>query len=329
MGTIVGKRVNSIGYGMGSLTSPHKSVSTADAIAVLKTALEAGANCWNAGLIYGTSTYNSCHLLNAYFTQYPSDVDRVCVSVKGCFDLWQGKIFNDADSVRASIDEALRVIDGKCKIDIFEPCRVDPRIPIEETVGAIAEYVRAGKVGGIGLSECGAGTIRRAMKVHPIAAVEIEISLISTEAFTNGITQTCRDYNIPIIAYSPLGHGFLTGQIRRLDDIPQSDYRRMFPRFQPDAFADNIRLVEEVKAIAQKKGCSEVQIAIAWVAAQSEKAGVPIIPIPGSSNLPRTKENTSHIKLEKSELTDIEDILRKIEVKGGRAPGKFAHLLNG
>ena len=324
--TMAGKTVGRISFGMAGLTGFGK-VSTEDAIATLKAALYAGANFWNAGEIYGKPDYNSLHLLNAYFTKYPGDAEKVVISVKSCFDLMGGKTFNDTEGVRACIDRCLAVLDGKCKIDIFEPARLDPNVPVEETVRAIAEYVKAGKIGSVGLSECGAASIRKASAVTPISAVEIELSLFETGIFTNGVADVCKELNIPIVAYSPLNKGFLTGQLRKYEDMPEKDYRQMFPRFQPDVFDENLKLVEEVERLAKGKGYSAIQVAIAWVAAQSETIGVPVIPIPGASSVPRVDENMKEVTLSKTELEEISAILEKIEVKGGRAPARFSHFL--
>jgi pyridoxine 4-dehydrogenase len=175
----------------------------------MKTALSLGANFWNGGELYGTPARNSLHLLNEYFTKYPEDADKVVLSIKG--GGIPGTLLPDGskENVRRSIDECLRVLDGKKFLDLFECSRVDPNVPIEDTIGYIAEYVKAGKVGGISLSEVSANTIRRAHKVHPISAVEIELSLWVTTFLENGVIATCAELGIPVIAYSPLGRGFL------------------------------------------------------------------------------------------------------------------------
>ena len=179
----------------------------------MKTALERGANNWNGGELYGTPERNSLHLLNEYFTKYPEDADKVVLSIKGGMVPGQMQVDGSKAGVQRSIDECLRVLDGKKFLDLFECARVDPNIPVEETIAAIAEYVKAGKLGGISLSEVNANTIRRAAKVHKISAVEVELSLWHTEILENGVAQACAELDIPIIAYSPLGRGFLVSQI--------------------------------------------------------------------------------------------------------------------
>lgn len=175
----------------------------------MREALKQGSNFWNAGEIYGTPERNSLHLLNEYFTKYPEDAEKVVLSVKGAFKPGQPVMDGSKENVIRSIEECLRVLDGKKSLDIFECARVDPNVPIEDTVSFIAPYVKAGKVGGIGLSEANAANIRRAAKVHTIAAVEAELSLWSTHIFDNGTVDVCGELGIPIIAYSPLGKGFL------------------------------------------------------------------------------------------------------------------------
>ena len=326
--TIADRPVGPIGFGMGGLTSHLKQppIQTQDAIDTLKAALDAGANCWNAGTNYGTPEYNSLHLLNAYFTKYPEDADKVVVSVKSCFEFGTG-IHVDAQSVRDSIEHCLKVIDGKCRIDVFQAARLDPNVPVEETVGAIAEYLKAGKIGGVGLSECSVESIKQAVAVTPIAAVEVEVSMFETGIFRNGIAEACKKNSIPIVAYSPLNRGFLSGQIRRQEDLPEKDFRHMMPRWQADAFDHNFKLVEEAEKVAKQKGCSSVQVALAWVVAQTESVGVPVIPIPGASSISRLRENMESVMLSDEELKGIDEVLEKTEVKGGRAPAQFTKYL--
>jgi pyridoxine 4-dehydrogenase len=175
----------------------------------MRTALSLGANAWNGGELYGSPERNSLHLLNEYFTKYPEDAEKVVLSIKG--GLVPGGLMPDGSkkNVDRSIGECLKVLDGKKSLDLFECARVDPNTPIEDTISAIAEWVKAGKLGGISLSEVNANTVRRAHKIHPISAVEVEVSLWATEPFENGVAQACAELGIPIIAYSPLGRGFL------------------------------------------------------------------------------------------------------------------------
>ncbi|KAF2859224.1 Aldo/keto reductase [Piedraia hortae CBS 480.64] len=323
--TVAGKPVGPIGFGMISVS---RKSSPDEGIATLKAALNAGANFWNAGEFYGTAEYNSLHLLNKYFAKYPEDADKVVVSVKGCFDMASAKALNDEKGVRGSIENCLKILDGKCKIDVFEAARGDPDVPIETTVGAIAEYVKAGKVGGIGLSECSASTIRKASAVHPITAVEVELSPFETKILTNGVADTCREHKIPIIAYSPLGHGFLSGELKKFEDMAPDDYRRNFPRFKSDVFDNNIQVAHQVEQMAKTKGCSMPQVAIAWVLAQTKLVGAPVIPIPGTTKVSRLEENMNPAKLSDQDVAELSDAVAKIEVKGDRAPEAFKKYLD-
>jgi pyridoxine 4-dehydrogenase len=190
------------------------------------------------------------------------------------------------------------------------------------------EYVKEGKLGGISLSECSANTIRRAAKVAKIDAVEVEFSLWETTILQNGVAQACRELDIPIVAYSPLGRGFLTGQVKKLDDIPKDDIRRHSPRFsEPEAFEKNLELVRELEKLAKRKGCKPGQLAIAWVRAQGEKPDMPtIIPIPGASSPERIRENMTEVELSENDLKEIDSLLASIEIAGGRYAGAGAAL---
>lgn len=325
--TISSHPIGPIGFGMMGLTNPRSLPAQATAIATLKAALNAGSDVWNAGFIYGTPSYNSLHLLNAYFTQYPEDADKVVISVKACFDIATRSAQNDPAGVRKAVETCLDILDGKCRIDIFQPCRIDPEVPVEDTVAAIAEFVKGGKIGGIGLSECGAATIRRAVAMHPVAGVEVEASLFERSIFTNGVVDVCKEFDIPIFAYSPLGKGFLTGRFKKWEDIPKDDHRHYFPRFGKEAFAENVKLVEEVEKVAERKGCTVAQVAIGWLVKRSGEVGVRIVPIPGASSVGRVEENVALTKLMEEEMREVETVLASGEVKGGRAPAGFEKFL--
>jgi aryl-alcohol dehydrogenase-like predicted oxidoreductase len=187
-------------------------------------------------------------------------------------------------------------------IDLYYQHRVDPKVPIEETVGAMAELVRAGKVRHLGLSEAAPATIRRAAAVHPIAALQTEYSLWSREP-EDGLLQAVRALGIGFVAYSPLGRGFLTGQIRKFEDLPANDRRLIFPRFQGANFQKNLDLVAQIEAMATEKGCAPWQLALAWVLAQ----GGDVVPIPGTKRLKYLDENMGAlgVSLTPAELTAI------------------------
>lgn len=295
----------------------------------MRTALSHGANFWNGGEFYGTTEYNSLHLLSSYFEKYPADAEKVVLSIKG--GLGPNMVPDGSEAgVRRSVDACLAGLGGKKKLDIFECARVDPKTPVETSIGVLATYVKEGKLGGISLSEVRAETIRRAHKVHPICAVEVELSLWSTEILTNGVAATCAELGIPIVAYSPLGRGFLTGDIKKRSDIPEGDIRHRMPRFQDDVFDKNISWVEKLQKLAKKKNYTGAQLALAWVKGLSGAEGMPvIIPIPGATTKERVTENMKDVKLDKADMDEINEILEKTEVHGARYPAAFQHLLDG
>jgi len=330
MPTIVGKEIGPIGYGLMGLTWKQTPPSRDQSFAAMKASLQHGANFWNGGELYGPPDANSLQLLNEYFTKYPADAEKVVLSIKG--GLKKGEMVPDGgeENVKRSIDECLKVLDGKIKLDLFECARVDPKTPIEVTIRAMIPYLESGKLGGISLSECSADTIRRAAKVHKISAVEVEFSLWSLEILENGVAQACAELDIPIVAYSPLGRGFLTGQIKSASDIPEGDMRKHMPRFHPDHFDDNLALVRELEKLGKKKGCTAGQIGVAWVIAQSEKPNMPLfIPIPGASHEDRVKENSVQVKLSKEDLDEIDEIVKKTPVHGSRYAQSHSGLLFG
>lgn len=203
-------------------------------------------------------------------------------------------------------------------------------MPIETTIGALAEYVTDGKIGGIGLSEVKAETIRRAHRVHPISAVEVEVSMWETQALTNGVASTCAELGIPVVAYSPLGRGFLTGAIKTVEDLPAEDMRRHFPRFSAENFPKNVELVAEVERLAARKGCRPSQLALAWVRQLGERPGMPtFIPIPGATTEARVVENLTEVRLGEGEMEEIERLLESVVVVGDRYPGHIQKLNDG
>ena len=244
------------------------------------------------------------------------------LSIKGAYDGATQSPTASPEQIRASVEECLTLLDGLKSIDLFEPARVDPNVPIEESVRALAELIKEGKIGSYGLSEVSAQTIRRAHAVYPPAAVEIELSLFSQGALEKGgVVDTCRELSIPVVGYSPLDRGWLTGQFKTLDDIPKDDFRRFYPRFQPGNFEKNVELAEAVGNVAKKKGTTSAQVAIAWVQQQG------VLPIPGSTKVERVMENTKYVELTQAETQELEKALSKATVSGHRYPEIFrAHL---
>jgi aryl-alcohol dehydrogenase-like predicted oxidoreductase len=227
--------------------------------------------------------------------------------------------------VRASCDASLKRL-GVETIDLYYQHRVDPNTPIEETVGAMGELVRAGKVRHIGLSEAGPATIRRAAAVHPIAALQTEYSLWTRDP-EDEVLPTTRELGIAFVAYSPLGRGFLTGQYKRYEDLAADDYRRFSPRFQGENFQKNLDLVARVEDIAKEKECTPSQLALAWLLAQGED----IIPIPGTKRRKYLEENAGgmSIALTADDLRRIDEVAPHGAASGARYPEHMMALING
>ncbi|OJJ49665.1 hypothetical protein ASPZODRAFT_149157 [Penicilliopsis zonata CBS 506.65] len=320
MPSLVGKEIGATGYGMMRLTWNTQLPSEEQSFETLDTALDLGANFWNGGELYGPVDFNSCHLLNKYFTKYPEKADKVILSIKGGNKVgelvWDGSEAN----IRRSVDECLRILDGKKTIDIFECARQDPKTTVEQTVTILAQYVKEGKIGGIGLSEVDAETVRRAHKVHPIAAVEVELSLFDTHILEDGTAKACAELGIPVVAYSPLGRGILAGAFTNLSEVPKGEFVHLLPRFQGEAMEQNLKLVNAVKELAARKNVAPAQIALAWVLALSEKPGMPtMIPIPGATTKDRVTQNMRGVPvLSDADLAEIDAILKLHEVIGDR-----------
>jgi aryl-alcohol dehydrogenase-like predicted oxidoreductase len=229
-----------------------------------------------------------------------------------------------AEYVRAACDASLRRL-GVDAIDLYYQHRVDPNTPIEETVGAMADLVRQGKVRYLGLSEASPATIRRAHAVHPITALQTEYSLWSRDP-EDELLGTVRELGITFVAYSPLGRGFLTGQITRFDDFAADDYRRLSPHFQGENFARNLRLVRRVEKIAKKKGCAPAQLALAWVLAQGDD----VIPVPGTKRRSYLEENAAaaDLTLTAKDLQRLDEVAPRGAAAGSRYPEDMMQFVN-
>ncbi len=227
--------------------------------------------------------------------------------------------------VRQACEASLRRL-GVDTIDLYYQHRVDPNTPIEETVGAMAQLVKEGKVRFLGLSEAGASTLRRAVKIHPITALQTEYSLWTRDP-EDEILATCRELGIGFVAYSPLGRGFLTGQFKRFDDLPADDYRRSSPRFQGENFQRNLDLVRRVEEIAREKNCKPSQLALAWVLAQGED----IVPIPGTKRRKYLEENVGalDVHLSGDDLRRIDQVFPLAAAAGKRYPESMMRVVNG
>ncbi|KAF4473137.1 aldo keto reductase [Fusarium agapanthi] len=317
---ILGKHVGPIGFGLMGLTA--RPLPDEDAFAAIRTALDSGCNWLNGGEFYGPPDANSLALMRRYLEKYPKDADRIVLTIKG--GLGPNYVpLGTKENIRRSIDDCLKTLGPVGRIASFEIGRKDPNVDYEEdTLAAISKYVKDGKIDGISCSELNANTLRSAAKKFKITALEIELSLFTTEPLTNGLLEVCAELDIPVLAYSPLGRGFLGGQIKSVEDLPENDMRaKIHPRWQGDNFRKNVQLVDDIEALAKKKGCTVSQIAINWLLSLSHRPGMPtIVPIPGSTKPDRIRENATIIDLTEEDLRDIDTLLASFTPAGDRYP---------
>ena len=295
-----------------------------ESLATLERALELGVTFFDTADVYGPHT-NEELLGRALQRQR----ERIVLATKFGLSRDPDKPqFNEVngkpDYVHRACDESLRRL-GVSVIDLYYLHRVDPATPIEETVGAMAELVQAGKVRYLGLSEAGSATIRRAHAVHPLTAVQSEYSLWTRDP-EDEVLSACRELGIGFVPFSPLGRGFLTGQIKRFDDLEEGDYRRSSPRFQAENFQRNLDLVQRVGALAREKHCSPAQLALAWVLAQGED----IVPIPGTKRRRYLQENLGalDVHLTSADLARIEEVAPRSAFSGPRYSEAMMGMVN-
>ncbi|KAI8950988.1 aldo/keto reductase [Xylaria longipes] len=324
---LLGKEVGPTGFGMMGFTWRANPCPQEQAFEALREAIKQGKVFWNGGEFYGTPEYNSLVLLDRYFEKYPEDADKVILSVKGGLNLQTHAPDGSPDGTRRTIDNCLRQLNGRKKLDMFEFARRDQNADMKTSFDIIQkEYIDTGKVGGISLSEVRAETIHEAVKYAKIAACEVELSLFATDVLHNGVAAACAQYNIPLVAYSPVGRGFLTGQIKTFEDIPNDSWLKFQPRFQPGGnFENNIKLVHQVEQLAKQKGCTPAQLAISWVRALNGRPGMPtIIPIPGATTAERVRENAKVVELTDEDMAAIDKILDGFKPIGRRYPNSVS-----
>jgi aryl-alcohol dehydrogenase-like predicted oxidoreductase len=319
-----GLSVSAIGLGCMGMSEFYGVGDDEASISLLHRAIDLGVNFWDTADMYGVG-HNEMLVGRAL----RGHRDQVVLATKFAnmrrIDGAYLGVNGTPEYVRAACEMSLRRL-GVDTIDLYYQHRVDPNTPIEETVGAMAELVKEGKVRFLGLSEASPQTIRRAAAVHPITALQTEYSLWSREP-EDEILATCRELGIAFVAYSPLGRGFLTGQIKRFEDFAADDFRRSNPRFQGENFDKNLQLVNEIERMASEKGIPASQLALAWVLAQGED----IIPIPGTRREKYLQENLGalEVTLTQDELDRLDEIMPAGAAVGERYAERSMRFLNG
>jgi aryl-alcohol dehydrogenase-like predicted oxidoreductase len=310
-----GLQVSELGLGCMGMSEFYGPHDEAESIAVIHKAIDLGVTFLDTADIYGIG--HNEELVGRALRGRREQVVLATKfgNVRGQDGSFQG-VNGKPQYVRSACDASLRRL-GTDVIDLYYQHRVDPNTPIEDTVGALAELAREGKVRFLGLSEAGSQTIRRAHAVHPISALQTEYSLWTRDP-EDEILPTIRELGIGFVAYSPLGRGFLTGQIKRVEDLAPDDWRRNSPRFQGENFQRNLRLVTEIESMAREKKCTSSQLALAWVLAQ----GQDIVPIPGTKRAHYLEENVvaTRVRLDPEDLARIDRVLPHGAASGSRYP---------
>ncbi|QWT19852.1 aldo/keto reductase [Bacillus sp. NP157] len=320
-----GPEVSAQGLGCMGMSEFYGAGDEKENIATLERALELGISFWDTSDAYGPHTNEELigRVLQGrrdkvfLATKFGIVRDPANPSSRG--------VSGRPEYVRSSVEGSLRRLKTDY-IDLYYQHRVDRTVPIEETVGAMAELVKEGKVRHLGLSEASAESIGRAAKVHPITALQSEYSLWTRDPETTGTLAACRENGIALVAYSPLGRGFLTGAITTPDDFAEDDYRRHNPRFTGENFTKNLELVGKVKKFAADKGCTPGQLALAWVLAK----GQDIVPIPGTKRVKYLEENAAavEVKLTESELAEIDAVFPPESAVGERYAASMMGSIN-
>jgi len=313
-----GLTVSPVGLGCMGMSEFYGKHDEKTSLKTLNKAVELGVSFWDSSDIYGPHTNEL--LLGRYFAENPGHRDQISLATKfgivrnndGEFTGLNGR----PEYVKQACDASLKRL-GVDHIDLYYQHRMDPNVAIEETVGAMGDLVKAGKVRYLGLSEAGAATLQRAHDTHPISALQSEYSLWSRD-IEDDILPKCRELGIGLVAYSPLGRGFLTGAIKNRNDLSSDDWRLNNPRFEEQNFAKNMSMVEQIKQLAESKNCSAAQLALAWIRHRGED----YVSIPGTRQAARLQENADSvaIDLQASDLSDIETILSNNAASGSRYP---------
>ncbi len=311
-----GLEVSAIGFGcMGLNFSYGHALSNDESIKLIRQAVEGGVTFFDTAEVYGPFTNEE--IVGEALAPVR---DKVVIATKFGFKYENGKqagLDSRPENIRKVADASLKRL-GVEAIDLFYQHRVDPNVPIEDVAGAVKDLIAAGKVRHFGLSEPGAQTVRRAHAVQPITALQNEYSLWTRGPETNGILQACEELGIGLVAYSPLGKGFLTGAMSKDTKIGENDFRKILPRFTPEAMEKNQALIDLLKRIADEKKATPAQIALAWLLAQKPW----IVPIPGTTKLHRLEENlaAADVDLTADDLAAIARAAAEISVEGERYP---------